>query len=147
MTVNTWWQYVSDVTERATLESVARKVDVSQATVSRWQASTPKPENVADFARAYGRPVLEAFVAAGFLTADEAKQRPMERHPITDYSDDELVAEVRRRLAERGGSNAEATPPEKSFSGGRPPGRVVRGGLHGNSPAPDRTGSGRSADR
>lgn len=59
-------------------------------------------ENVAAFARGYGRPVLEAFVAAGFLTDQEAKQRPEAAPSLRVLSDQELVDEVLRRMRERG---------------------------------------------
>ena len=107
LTVNgMWWTYVTEITAGATLESIARQVNVSQGTVSRWQASTPKPGTVAAFAKAYGRPVLEAFVAAGFLTPEEASEQPSQRHPITTYDDDELVEDILRRLHERDGTDA-----------------------------------------
>ncbi|MFJ1510918.1 hypothetical protein [Cellulosimicrobium funkei] len=68
-----WWTYVQEVTNGAAQEKVAQKVGVTGPTVNRWQRSAPKPETVAAFARAYGRPVLEAFIAAGFLTPEEAR--------------------------------------------------------------------------
>jgi len=114
-----WWTYVTEITAGATLESIARQVHVSQGTVSRWQASTPKPGTVAAFAKAYGRPVLEAFVAAGLLAPEDAEERPSQRHPITTYDAEELADEVRRRLLLRGDeSYAQQSPIEKSDGGG-----------------------------
>lgn len=74
---------------------------VDQATVSRWQriGAPPRPENVAAFARAYQRPVLEAFVAAGFLSKEEAKERPRARPRLELIEDAELLAELGRRLS------------------------------------------------
>ena len=49
----------------------------SQPTVSRWMNGTyvpDKPAEVANFARAFRRDVLEAFVAAGMLTLTEASR-------------------------------------------------------------------------
>jgi len=108
-----WWTYVTEITAGATLESIARQVNVSQGTVSRWQASTPKPGTVAAFAKAYRRPVLEAFVAAGLLAPEDAGERPSQRHPITTYSGDELADEIRDRLR-KGERDAQAKPSEKS---------------------------------
>jgi hypothetical protein len=48
----------------------------SQPTVDRWLAGTIMPtggREVAQFARAFGRPPLEAMVAAGILSLDEAR--------------------------------------------------------------------------
>lgn len=93
----TWWQYVEHVTDKATQEAIARRVNVSTPTVSRWQGSTPKPETVAAFARAYSRPVLEAFIAAGFLTEEDARvQVIVERYETPD--DDTLLRLLSERL-------------------------------------------------
>lgn len=60
-------------------EAVARRTGVNQTTVSRWLSEACPPSNaakVAAFARAYPghTTVLEAFVAAGFLTREEAQK-------------------------------------------------------------------------
>lgn len=93
----TWWQYVNHIAGGATQEAIARKASISAPTVTRWRTSTPRPENVAAFARAYGRPVLEAFVAAGFLTSDEAQFQVM-THKYDQPTDDELLDLIERRL-------------------------------------------------
>jgi|GEM_PF-3536581 len=92
-----WWTYVQEVTNGAAQEKVAQKVGVTGPTVNRWQKSAPKPETVAAFARAYGRPVLEAFVAAGFLTPDEARADVTIARP-DDLTNFELVEAIGRRL-------------------------------------------------
>lgn len=71
----TWWDYVKDVTQGAQQNEIADKTGLAAPTISRWKTGSQgtRPENVAAFARAYGRPVLEAFVAAGFLSREEAK--------------------------------------------------------------------------
>lgn len=94
----TWWQYVTAVGGGASQAAIARRAGLSPATVSRWQSSEPHPRNVAAFALAYGRPVLEAFVAAGFLTDEQARAQVVRIDP-TELTDDELVDEVRGRLA------------------------------------------------
>lgn len=93
-----WWSYVEQVTEGAAGEQIARRLEVSGATVSRWKTVTPRPEMAARFAREYGRPVLEAFVAAGFLTGIEAGEAPVHRDDPEGLSNDELLAELARRL-------------------------------------------------
>lgn len=76
-----WASYVNaivgDMPAQAVADRIAERVGqgVSQPTVSRWlrgEASAEiKPANVAAFATAFGRAVLEAFVAAGLLTIDD----------------------------------------------------------------------------
>lgn len=93
----TWWDYVSRIAKGETQERIARRINVTSPSVGRWKTSAPKPENVAAFARAYGRPVLEAFIAAGFLSeTDAAAQVTITRQQ--DPSDDELLDLLRRRL-------------------------------------------------
>lgn len=69
----TWWDYVRSVAgASASNAEIARMLDLSPSSVGRWQTSRPDPATAAAFARSYGRPVLEAFVAAGFLSAQDA---------------------------------------------------------------------------
>lgn len=94
----TWMDYVTDIAKGDTQTTIGYKAGVSGASVSRWKDSAPKPWHVAAFARAYKRPVLEAFVAAGFLSEEEARQRPIGKPNLSTLSNDDLVAEVGRRL-------------------------------------------------
>ena len=97
----TWWAYVQQHAGHEKQNAVGKKVGISGASIGRWEASAPKPQHVAAFARAYGRPVLEAFIAAGYLTAEEAGEKPSAPPSLTDMADDELLTEVARRM--RGG--------------------------------------------
>ncbi|WP_435745000.1 helix-turn-helix domain-containing protein [Nocardioides sp. SYSU DS0663] len=103
-------------------KDAAAKAGLDQSAISRWlRTGTPgRAENVAAFARAYNRPVLEAFVAAEFLTAQEAKQRPTAAPTLDSLSDDQLVEEIRTRLKQGGehGGDTAAT----SKAGARLPG-------------------------
>jgi transcriptional regulator with XRE-family HTH domain len=92
-----WWRYVTEVAGGDSQAKLARRTGLSPATVSRWQGADPRPHNVAVFAAAYGRPVLEAFVAAGFLTEQQARAQVVRADP-TVLTDDELLAEVRARM-------------------------------------------------
>lgn len=94
-----WWEYVQTVTGHAANAAIALAIGVTGSSVGRWAAgSLPDPTTAARLAREYGRPVLEAFVAAGYLTPEEATERPTRLHSITSYSDDQLLEEVRRRM-------------------------------------------------
>lgn len=99
----TWWEYVERVSGGASQAAIAKRIGLTSPSVSRWQSSAPKPENVVMFARSYGRPVLEAFVAAGFLTAEDARERPAGRPDISQFDLDELLAEIRKKFGELGG--------------------------------------------
>lgn len=105
-----WGTYVTEHSGNDINRVVAAKIGVTEPNVSRWKRTdqVPRAETVAAFARAYGRPVLEAFVAAGFLTAREAKARPSAAVSLDQLSDDELLAEVRRRM--RGQETSDGAP-------------------------------------
>jgi hypothetical protein len=96
----TWWQYVSQVAGTATPSEIARRVGLTPSSVSRWQLSTPKPETAAAFARAYDRPVIEALIAAGVVTAEEAGVTEVAAD-LSSVPVDDLLAEIRRRLQDR----------------------------------------------
>lgn len=66
-----WWAYVLSTSENATPSEIARKIGVSQSSVWRWKESSPSVAGVRSFAQGYERPVLEAFVHAGFLRPEE----------------------------------------------------------------------------
>jgi transcriptional regulator with XRE-family HTH domain len=92
-----WWDYVSRITKGDSQTAIAERTGLSQGGISGWRTKAPKPETVAAFARGYDRPVLEAFVAAGFLTAEEAQMTKPE--PIlADVPSGELLSELGRRL-------------------------------------------------
>lgn len=101
-----WWTYVMDVSGGGSAAEIAKRVGISGPSVSRWRDSAPKPENVAAFTRAYGRPVLEGFVAAGFLSKKEAGEQPAGKPSLADLSNDELLMEIGRRM----------TPPEYALA-------------------------------
>lgn len=100
-----WWEYVQRIADTTRQRDIAERTGIDATNVTRWKSGqVPKAAMVAEFARAYERPVLEAFVAAGFLTPDEAKVRPA---PAPDYSqltNDELLELVRRRMGEADGT-------------------------------------------
>lgn len=93
----TWWEYVQRIAGTSSPSEIGRRTGIGQSSIGRWDSSSPKPESVATFARTYERPVLEAFVAAGFLTEEEAGTTEIP----TDLSyvpGEVLIAEMKRRL-------------------------------------------------
>ena len=72
---NLWAAYIARFGAGLTQQEVGAKAGVDQATVGRWLRGVKAPTeaaNVAAVAQAFDRNPLEAFVAAGFLTVDEA---------------------------------------------------------------------------
>ncbi|KAB8186947.1 XRE family transcriptional regulator [Nonomuraea phyllanthi] len=92
-----WWTYVQQIAGQASAREISRRTGIGQTSVNRWQHASPKPENVATFARTYERPVLEAFVAAGFLTEEEAGTTEIPTD-LTYVPGEVLIAEMKRRL-------------------------------------------------
>jgi transcriptional regulator with XRE-family HTH domain len=70
----TWPEYVRRVSRGDNQVAIEARTSIDQGTVSRWLRgkTTPSPAQAAKFAQSYDGNVLEAFVAAGFLTAEEA---------------------------------------------------------------------------
>lgn len=101
----TWWQYVQQVSGTTNQTEIAKKVGLSGPSVSRWRTSAPKPPNAAAFARAYGRPVIEAFIAARFLNPEDVglDDNLSELHRdrwLAQLDEEALISEVQRRLDE-----------------------------------------------
>lgn len=99
----TWRDYVRQVIGDDRQVDVARKTGVDQTTISRWLNPDPdktrriSERSVADFARGYGRPVLEAFVVAELLTEEEASVTVLEAN-LGSVPTASLAYEFVRRL-------------------------------------------------
>ena len=70
----TWPGYVRRLSRGDNQVAIEARTSIDQGTVSRWLRgkTSPSPAQAAKFAQSYDGNVLEAFVAAGFLTAEEA---------------------------------------------------------------------------
>lgn len=84
-----WSEYVRKLTGSDKQQAVEKRTGIRQSTVSRWLAGEvmPSPAQAAKFAQAYGGNVLEAFVAAGFLTEQEAGMPPRPRLSFSELID------------------------------------------------------------
>lgn len=78
MSDTNWSRYVRRTSDNASGSEIEKSTGIGQSTVSRWftNGTLPTPAHAAKFAQAYEANVLEAFVAAGFLTEDEAGMPP-----------------------------------------------------------------------
>lgn len=98
-----WHEYVQQVVGTDRQTDVAQKTGIDQTTISRWlrasgEAGRVSSQNVAKFARGYGLPVIQAFVVAGFLTAEEADMKG-EPFDLGRVDTDQLMTELRRRVS------------------------------------------------
>lgn len=79
--------------------ALASRIKLPQSTVTRWRHDvTPQPEQLHKIAEAFGLNVLELFVLAGHLTAEQAQLQQVEK-PIEEYPPDEFAREAARRLS------------------------------------------------
>lgn len=97
--VEEWPEYVRRLTSGQTLAQIAQRSGISMSNIGRWirgeLVATPDAANVIAFAKAYGQNPMEALAAAGYFTASDVQ--PGQKTPLTQYSTDELMAELRRR--------------------------------------------------
>jgi transcriptional regulator with XRE-family HTH domain len=134
--MTTWATYVARVARTDVSTEIAKATGINQSSVYRWlkEEATPTTAHAARFAQTYGRNVLEAFVAAGFLTAEEAGMPPAPEVDLTEVSAEELAREVTRRLTDD-------TPGASIHDFPAMPGRGPE-----TSDAADRTGTQEAAD-
>lgn len=105
MASESWAEYVRRVTSHMTQAKAAELAGVNPAAIGRWirgETDAPRAESVVAFARALGIAPVEALVAAGFLQSNEASHAIEVRNAIADYSDVELLDELKRRATGRG---------------------------------------------
>lgn len=68
-----WWNYVEVLIGEDTYSEAASKAGFDKSAFTRWkQGARADPDFVVKIARAYKTSVLEALVAADFITSDEA---------------------------------------------------------------------------
>jgi transcriptional regulator with XRE-family HTH domain len=99
MAQETWAEYVQRATAGMSQQQIADKTGLEKTGISRWLRgmNVPRAESVVTFARCLGLPPVDALIAAGYLTIDEFPKVVHTRGTISDYSTDELLAEIRRR--------------------------------------------------
>lgn len=70
-----WWTYVAQLIEGDTYKEAATKAGFDKSAFTRWKrGARADPDFAVKLARAYGVDVLEALVAAEFITEEEAGQ-------------------------------------------------------------------------
>jgi transcriptional regulator with XRE-family HTH domain len=101
MNVEDWSEYVRRIVGDLNQLEIAAKTGLAQTNIGRWLRGipqAPKVESVVAFARAFNQPPVEALVAAGYITAEEAGVKARKtRTPLREYSQVELLDELLRR--------------------------------------------------
>lgn len=100
--MTSWGEYVVGIARTEVSTEIASATGIGQSTIYRWlhKGAEPTTAHAAKFALTYGRNVLEAFVAAGFLTEEEAGMRPAREPDLAAVAAEDLAAEVTRRLTQ-----------------------------------------------
>lgn len=88
------------ITDNAAGAEIARIAKVDGGTVSRWKTGKVRPsiESVIAIARNWSRPAVEALIAADYLLATDANEVVEIGRGVGDLTDDELIAEMQRRM-------------------------------------------------
>jgi len=106
MSMKEWSAFVRRVSGGKNQLEIAAKTGLAQTNIGRWlrgESVLPKAQSVVAFARAYGQSPIEALVAAGFITAEEAGVKVRKTRPnLSEYTEEELLEDLRRRVIERG---------------------------------------------
>jgi len=106
--VNTFEEYLSARVGES-LRAVERAIDFKPTTLGRHIRESLRVETVVAICRAYRLDLAEAFVAAGFITEDEADRLGTAR-ALAGATDRQLVEEMLRRV-EAGEATAALTEP------------------------------------
>lgn len=96
-----WWDYITGIIGDSTYSQAATKAGFDKSAFTRWKkGARADPDFVVKIARAYNANVLEALVAAGFITEAEAKLQEIKVGGITlnDASNQQLLDEIMHRL-------------------------------------------------
>lgn len=95
-----WWKYITGIIGDSTYSEAATKAGFDKSAFTRWKkGARADPDFVVKVARAYNANVLEALVAAEFITEEEAKLVEVApRLSLRLATDEQLTDELLRRL-------------------------------------------------
>ncbi|WP_301119703.1 helix-turn-helix domain-containing protein [Mycolicibacterium fortuitum] len=95
--------------------AVAEAAGINKSTITKWRGGQrPSPVDLRAVANALNAPVLSAFVAAGYLTPNDTRRVVEVNLPLSERTNDELLAEVRRRIEGAGNAQEDLTKPHAS---------------------------------
>ena len=101
-----WAEWVRRVIGARAQAAVATQTGVAQTNIGRWlrgETDAPKAESVVAFARALGEEPLEALIAAGYLTPEEAGAQVCVKSGLGSFSTQHLLDELAGRVIRDGG--------------------------------------------
>ena len=104
MPTESFWEYVTRIAGDQQNREIAQSIGVDASAISRWRAGEqPRVKTVIAFARGYGRPAVEALIAAGYLEMSDAfaSVEVGQGMGLSEISDDDLFAEMQRRWKKR----------------------------------------------
>jgi len=94
---------------------VALDAGLDRAIMSKWRGGQEaKADDVRRFVATLGAPVIEAFLAAGFLQLKDTQMTEV-RRPVTAFGDNELIGEIQQRM--KGLRDALAAASQQGTSG------------------------------
>jgi transcriptional regulator with XRE-family HTH domain len=99
--MGTWSEYVQRHARGLTQKQVADVTGLAQTAISRWlreDTTVPQAEYVVRFARGFNQNPVEALIVAGYITAEEAGTVIGVRTPISEFTESEMLDELRRRV-------------------------------------------------
>lgn len=96
-----WIVWIRDISDHASDRQVAQKIGIAPSTVGRWRDYPPKIDAVVSLARAYGVPVSDGLIAAGYVEPGELREPRLERD-LGKFSAHELLAELSQRVTDNG---------------------------------------------
>ena len=102
--MGTWSDYVRRHARGLTQVQVSEKTGLAQTAISRWlreDTLVPQAEYVVRFARGFGQNPVEALIVAGYITAAEAGAVTVVPTSISEFTEAELLDELRRRVEVR----------------------------------------------
>jgi len=97
MQTHNFEQHLYEMSGGMTRHGVAQALKMTYSTLARQLDGTLKVETVVAACRHFGAPLIPAFVAAGFITQEEADAAQLS---LTQVADRDLVAEMTKRLAQ-----------------------------------------------
>ena len=104
MPTESFWEYVTRIAGDQQNREIAQSIGVDASAISRWRAGEqPRVKTVIAFARGYGRPAVEALIAAGYLDVADAfsSVEVGKGMGLSEISDEDLWAELQRRWKKR----------------------------------------------
>lgn len=95
--VQRWWQWFQEQAGGGTRREMAARAMTDPSNLTRWsKGGTIDASTAIGVSRALGRSPLEALVAAGYLTSDEALLREVPAS-LDRFTDEQLLVELLRR--------------------------------------------------